>query len=519
MKKLKPYLPVILLNILLAVTLLAIVFSNHTLADPDGFYHIKISELIVKQGLKVINHLPWFYFTTWNQFPADLNLGYHLMLYPLLLVLNGETAIKILTVLLILLLFNLFAWLLKKEKILWPYLWSTILLFCSPFFFFRLFLFRPFLISIIFSLLALFLIHHKKYWWLFLTTFIYSLCYPGWIQIFIILITYSSVEWWLTKKFDLKYYLYALSALIISLVIRPDFPNILVLTFQQVFGLLYSNLSGSGVSVGTEQSPADWKFIINNFLVFVSYFYAVIFKELLYFKKVELRDKIIINVLFLLATFYAIWTIISLRFIEYFVLFSVLFFVFTFNLYLKNSRLGQFNFNQRWIKSLVALGLIALIYYPLIHQFRAFKIATPLTQYEQSSSWLKNNTTPGTVIFNTAWDAFPPLFYHNDQNYYLVGLDPTFMYLNDPKLYWLWYNISYHSIACDQRQFDKCPENLKLPQVINQTIRTRFNSSYILISEYKIFQPFKKFLQDNPLFFQKKIETIDSSIFEVKKLP
>ena len=48
----------------------------------------------------------------------------------------------------------------------------------------------------------------------------------------------------------------------------------------------------------------------------------------------------------------------------------------------------------------------------------------------------------GSRIFQADWDDFPPLFFHNTHNTYTIGLDPTYIQLQDPDLYDLWVDLT-----------------------------------------------------------------------------
>jgi hypothetical protein len=63
-------------------------------------------------------------------------------------------------------------------------------------------------------------------------------------------------------------------------------------------------------------------------------------------------------------------------------------------------------------------------------------------RYRDVSAWLTANTPPGARVFSTDWDDFPELFFWNVHNTYLTGLDPTYMYLHDPRLYLQWRSIT-----------------------------------------------------------------------------
>jgi hypothetical protein len=59
-----------------------------------------------------------------------------------------------------------------------------------------------------------------------------------------------------------------------------------------------------------------------------------------------------------------------------------------------------------------------------------------------AANWLESHTAPGTPVFQTDWDDFPYLFYHNTHNTYLVGLDPTYLERANAELWDLWVAIT-----------------------------------------------------------------------------
>ena len=55
---------------------------------------------------------------------------------------------------------------------------------------------------------------------------------------------------------------------------------------------------------------------------------------------------------------------------------------------------------------------------------------------------MKDHAPDKSIIFNASWSDFPFLFYYNDSNYYLSGLDPTFMYEKSKDKYWLYRDVT-----------------------------------------------------------------------------
>ena len=69
--------------------------------------------------------------------------------------------------------------------------------------------------------------------------------------------------------------------------------------------------------------------------------------------------------------------------------------------------------------------------------------------YKMAMEIAQKNSRPGDIIFHSDWDDWPMLFYHNDYNRYIVGLDPTFMYKYSPELYKKWRDITWGDFKGD----------------------------------------------------------------------
>jgi hypothetical protein len=63
--------------------------------------------------------------------------------------------------------------------------------------------------------------------------------------------------------------------------------------------------------------------------------------------------------------------------------------------------------------------------------------------FEQASKFIASQSKPGDIVYHSSWDQFPALFYFNDQNRYVSGLDPTFLYSSNPSLYEKMTDLSY----------------------------------------------------------------------------
>ena len=59
----------------------------------------------------------------------------------------------------------------------------------------------------------------------------------------------------------------------------------------------------------------------------------------------------------------------------------------------------------------------------------------PQDMFKEPATWLKENTNFGDIIFNTRWDNFSFLFFWNQHNHYINGMDPIFEYTFNKNLY------------------------------------------------------------------------------------
>jgi len=75
------------------------------------------------------------------------------------------------------------------------------------------------------------------------------------------------------------------------------------------------------------------------------------------------------------------------------------------------------------------------------------KQAVSPNAFKESSLWLKENSNSGDIVFNVHWDNFPSLFFWNQKNYYINGMDPIFEYAFNKQLYWEHYYLDIDGMA------------------------------------------------------------------------
>ncbi|MFQ6609858.1 MAG: hypothetical protein ACE5D7_03545 [Fidelibacterota bacterium] len=510
------------------VSILSVLFFFYpNVLGEDLYYHLKLSLLIKNSGFSVIRDMNWFQLTTWSLYPADLSLGFHLLLIPFLSWFSPIVSIKILGIILILLLTNIFYFMLASENVKYIIFWLFLMLFVSTFFLYRLSIVRPFLISITFSLLIFYSIVKGQHRILALTCFLYPSFYTGWIQIFIILFFYLVSNLLLTRHIQNKrVILISIIFVLGGLILRPDFPNILILTYQQVFELLLLNFKGLDLNVGIGQRIADIYFFQDN-IISILLFASTLLLNFFNFKYLaDERKKITLLSLSFITLFYFVWSLESIRFIEYWIPFTILFAALSFTYFTEPSILGMHSStrilsqipvsirNSRFWKVLFGLLLIAISYHSPLYVLKSIKNSKPITTFRVEAQWMEDNTDRGANIFITSWDSFSRLFYYNHHNRYTVGMDPVFFYLRDPDRFWLWRNITEHNCVSSE-PVSECPDGMDDPVLIARTIRSKFESDYIFTNNYSVYYPFVKMMATHPEIFHFIMSGDNSFLFSI----
>lgn len=474
-----------------------------TLLDPDSFYHAEMAELISGQG--IIIDFPWLSQTILTNDFADQHLLYHLLLAPLTYFLDPLLAVKIASVVLNSLFLLLIAWYLKKQKIKYCWLYLLLLLTIGPFIM-RLCLPKASPLALILLWLGIYCFERKKYLFLFLISFLYVWAHGGFLLLLVAAMIFAVVEYVDKKINHVRAILIIIAGFIAGLVINPYFPKNLIFYWHQVIQIGFINYKDE-VRVGAEWYSYNipdfigatnlvWIFVVLALIIFI-----------FYFKKQELPAKQWLA----LGLFLLIMTIRSRRFVEYFVPVAVIWISYAMNWFINSPYFSSqyqklfASFNKNKILSyLLVIYLSVVIPFGIGNTFYSLKQETKkgfsFSLFQGAAEFMKNNIKPGEIIYHGKWDDFPILFYHDSNNYYLVGLDATFMYKYNKEQYWLWRHLS-EGLVRDN---------------ISQTIVDNFHSHYVFFDkeeeETKLFRTY--LVRDKQV--QKVFEDERTAIYEIK---
>lgn len=421
------------------------------LHDPDSFYHIRLTWLMLHHGL--FDRFPWLQFTDLAQHFTDQHLMYHLLLLPLFLVLPPVVAAKVLQAVsvvgLMLLLFH------QLQRWRLPYALPAMLalLSTSPFLI-RLQLVKASVLAIILFLLILWSILERRYGWTAVLTVLYVWTHAGFILAAMIAVVvwfsqgfteYFQHERWRWPSF--RPILVVGSALVVSVVTNPYFPSNLQFLWEQLVQIGLVNY-GDAITVGAEWYP----FALPDFVAVLSIMGIALVSAVglcIYYRQRYRRDLTAVT-LGVLVVIFTVATLRSRRYIEYLTPLLWLWSCYIVLPYLVSPHWRKLrrSLQQQWGKFYRILLVYFAITIPMsigLAVVRAYGVildGIPLSTLQRASYFLRDHVPPGTIVFHGNWDEFPMLFFHNPSQYYIVGLDPTFMYLYDQPQYQRWQDIA-----------------------------------------------------------------------------
>ncbi len=425
----------------------------------DDYYHSRIATQIIDQGSLRL-HFPWLPLTLLNpdQF-VDHHLLYHIYLAPWM-VFAGIAGVKLAQSFILGAIAVVFWSLLRYLQVGFAAVWTVGLLAVSSPFLYRMLMIRTQAAAVLLLLITLHLLFRQRYRWLMIVAFAFTWLYNGFILLPAIAALFTLSFWITDRKLEWRPLAFALVGTTLGLIINPYFP--------QNIAFIVNHLGEkvdivSSVRVGSEWYPYTTGALLEHSLgALLAMVLGILAGS---FRKTG-RDRIETTLL-LIALLMVYMLFRSRRFIEYFPAFSLLYCA---------AACGRNGFMWRDLPDVarrqlgvflpriaIAVILVFFSFSTVSSVYRDIQNGADLAYMSGASAWLQENTPPGTLVFQTDWDDFTRLFYHNLHNVYLVGLDPTYLQIANPFLWNQW-------VAITQGLVDR-------PSVL---IRETFGATYIV---------------------------------------
>ena len=448
--------------------------------DWDGYYHIRWSSLLwenFSQG----HWLPtfqWLPLTVLN--PQDYNdhhFLFHLLQIPFLWFFEPVMAAKIAAVTFSSLAVFSVYWLLYRYDVDYLLVWLAAILTCANMFYYRMNMAKAPPLTIIITVVGIYLLFERKYVWLLPLMFAFVWTYSLFPLLWIAALIWVVIIAWNERRFEWRPLAYTTAGLILGNVINPYFPSNLIL-FYEHFKTKLMVAGDFAVAVGGEWYPYNGMELLGHFPVamlamLVGY---VLFRP----KNGRLAERATFFLAFVTMLLAAQFS--SKRFAEYFPPFAILFAAFSIQAfrspftaqlpedfkrdiepYLDVAALSEKQQRRQTLQlvGVTVLGILLTLFFVLntrglhILWFNQEGIAETIAandsdyRYRRAMAWAtgvdasgKENIPVGERIFNCNWDDFPKLFFLDTKHTYVYGLDPNYLYSENPELYKLLQDIT-----------------------------------------------------------------------------
>ncbi len=471
---------------LFAIVLLMVFLQYSTSAiccgDWDGYYHIRWSALLwenFKHG-HWIPDFTWLPLTVLNSSDyADHHFLFHLLQIPFLWFFEPVTAAKLAAIFYgSLAIFSVY-WLMFRYKIEYMLVWLAALLVCANSFYYRINMAKAPPLTIIYTIIGIYLLFERKYVWLLPLMFVFVWTYSLFPILFIAAVFWTIIIAWNERKFEWRPIVYTFAGMILGNIINPYFPQNIGL-FGEHFFTKFKVGSDFAVSVGGEWYPFSGMELLLNLPVALL---AMLVGYILFYpKNGKLPEKSTFFLMF--ATILLAAQFRSKRYAEYFPPFAILFAAFSWKEFLKptfelpedfkndiapyldrekptekQTASSVIKQSASWILgALLALwlvynlagidttnlvgenwkntpGLSALFSFKengLVGDIRGNE---PKDKYQRAMLWANENIPEGERIFNCNWDDFPKMFFYDSKHNYVYGLDPNYLFSKNPDDY------------------------------------------------------------------------------------
>lgn len=500
--------------VLLLIISATLQFSTPNIADPDAFYHLAHAKIYAERGV-FYNEFPWAQFSVIKNLKADIWYGFHIFLIPFTYIKDGVLGIKIAGAFITFLTLAGFYWALNRLKIKWLMVCILIFVIAAPDVMYRLTMTRPHNLTLALALIvfALVLTGGKRSAFLilgFFSSFLHIAL--GWLPIFITLASNlilkarrETIQW--------KNLIYLAAGSIIGVLARPNPLGAIKLAYIQVVQIMAVKFQNIPLTFGRELRPPTLDMFLRNtppvvlILLAGLILYRMIGRKSIQSESSALKN-IFLSALAISAIFFLVTVFTARRSYDIFISFGLVAVAAILTLYLSESTPKRKN---RVLSVLIiVIGLAGLNSVTLFKKYNDG--AWIPTHLKESSLWLKENSKPGEIVFHTNWDQFGALFFWNQNNYYINGMDPIFQYAYNDSLYWKNHFMFTTDLAYDQT-CGKIRCTAEEAEDTAKVLANDFKASYVVLRKAQNPKTYFFWLKEKtfPLVFETKGE----AIFEV----
>ncbi len=396
----------------------------------DGYRHVRYAYRLATEGRAAMAD-PWrlkFYWPT----AMDVWFGYHLLLAPLTLALPLITALKTMVGINYAALVYAQLELFEELGIAWKGWWISLALFGSGIVLYRGMYGRPFLLSLALVVAATLFTIRDRRWALFVVSAVHAFCYS--IVFFVAVPVYLNLLVRRDRR-SLKLALWCTAGMMLGVAANPYFPGTLAYYWASLRGPLVAGTALNLLTAG-ELDPLSIWWVVSSLPIALLVLAGFV-------RLVRRRAEFDATPWVLLLTIGAFF-VVSLRVARAFDYIAPLGTVFA------ALTLSRWFAAHKKDAPYVAFLLALPCTFNLYSTWTRMVATTPATSLQGVATYLAHRGDTG-LVFNSEWGEYFFLYFFHPRGQYLVGIEPSLMYLMDTRRYWLWRHISDDEAStCDQ---------------------------------------------------------------------
>src|SRR5437773_1998312 len=235
--------------------------------DWDGYYHIRWSSLLwenLSHG-KWLPSFDWLPLTVLNpQDYADHHFLFHLSQIPFLWIWEPVKAAKVAAIVYSTLAIASVYWMLYRYKVDYLLVWLLAILTCANMFYYRMNMAKAPPLTIIITIMGIYLLFERKYIWLLPLMFAFVWTYSLFPLLFIAAAIWTAIIVWNERRFEWRPLAYTGAGLVLGNIINPYFPHNIWL-FIEHFREKIQFGNEFAVSVGGEWYPYNGLELLTKF--------------------------------------------------------------------------------------------------------------------------------------------------------------------------------------------------------------------------------------------------------------
>jgi hypothetical protein len=468
--------PVLAFVLFLAVAA-ALQFKSPLVADPDSLYHFAHAQIYGSRGI-VDQSFPWTSASAIGHLNGDLWWGFHVLTIPFTWMGTPLVGLKLAAAAFLAggMFFLYLACRPLDRK--WAFAAPVIVLFAGSLELDRLLALRPQSLSIGLFALAVMLVCRDRWKWGLVVGLWIGYVHEtlAWLACFLVLVTaiVCSVE---GKKVQFKAPLATVLGVCLAAFLRPGAVDALRLMKIQLIDLGQAKSADIPMKFGVEVQIMPLDQLGQNFWLF-----TVLWVGSLFYLVYRLRTgsiaagferKLVISTAVISLVGFEISTVSSLRGVEVWVAFGSI------PIISALASLAVLRERKALLVPSMAVLSLAFVMLSLPTHLQNYRSAVNVYRAKDAMDWIAQNSNDGDVVAHLYWDIFGDLIFNNKKNRYVEGMDPIFLYSQDPGLFWKMYY--YESGQAVERTTATPPGTTPKWVDTHQFFSNDLNARYVLL--------------------------------------